>query len=116
MPPLMTPNGKQPLDLETVRKQLAAAGGRSYWEYLEKLSDTDEFSELMRREFPRHAAEWAGTLDRRSFLKLMAASLALAGLSSCATQPEEHIVPYVKAPEEVVPGKPLYFATAYVDD
>ncbi len=116
MPPLMNPNGKQPLDLETVRKQLAAAGGRSYWESLERLADTDEFGELMRREFPRHAAEWAGTLDRRSFLKLMAASLALAGLSSCATQPDERIIPYVRAPEEIVPGKPLYFATAFVED
>jgi molybdopterin-containing oxidoreductase family iron-sulfur binding subunit len=43
----------------------------------------------------------------------MAASLGLAGvgLSGCLRQPEEKIVPYVRQPEEIIPGKPLYFAT-----
>ena len=52
------------------------------------------------------------TLNRRDFLKLMGASLALAGLPACTRQPIEKIVPYVKQPEELVPGKPLFFATA----
>jgi len=112
----MNAKGKEPLDLEVVRAKLAAAGGRSYWRSLEELAGTDAFDEMLHREFPRHASEWSGALDRRSFLKLMAASLALAGLSSCATQPEEKIVPYVRTPEELVPGKPLYFATAHVHD
>src|SRR5437016_11603919 len=51
-------------------------------------------------------------LRRREFLKLMAASLALGGLTACTSQPPEKIVPYVKAPEDIVPGKPLFFATA----
>ena len=51
-------------------------------------------------------------VGRRSFLKLMGASLALAGVSACTRQPTEKIFPYVKAPELIVPGEPLYFATA----
>src|SRR5262249_48114912 len=64
------------------------------------------------QEFPRHASEWSDSVSRRRFLKLMAASLALAGLEGCAGKPKETIVPYARAPEEVVTGKPLYFATA----
>src|SRR5438552_1657357 len=58
------------------------------------------------------AGAWMDPLRRREFLKLMAASLALGGLTACTSQPPEKIVPYVKAPEDIVPGKPLFFATA----
>src|SRR4029077_9401973 len=51
-------------------------------------------------------------VDRRQFLKLMGASLALAGLGACTRQPAERIMPYVRAPEEIVPREPLFFATA----
>jgi molybdopterin-containing oxidoreductase family iron-sulfur binding subunit len=51
-------------------------------------------------------------VDRRSFMKLMGGSAALAGLAACTRQPKELIVPYVKAPEELIPGKPLFYATA----
>ncbi len=61
---------------------------------------------------PQHASEWDEGVSRRRFLELSAASLALAGLSACVKQPREGIVPYVKQPEEVVPGLPLFFATA----
>src|SRR5207253_398024 len=60
----------------------------------------------------RHPERYVRPLRRREFLKLMAASLALGGLTACTSQPPEKIVPYVKAPEDVVPGKPLFFATA----
>ncbi|MGA0368290.1 MAG: molybdopterin oxidoreductase, partial [Kiritimatiellia bacterium] len=60
----------------------------------------------------REEAEEAGGVDRRSFMKLMGGSAALAGLAACTRQPKELIVPYVKAPEEIVPGKPLFYATA----
>ncbi len=50
--------------------------------------------------------------SRRRFLSLMAGSLALAGLSACTRQPTETIMPYVDPPENVVPGKPKYYATA----
>src|SRR5262249_6128310 len=62
--------------------------------------------------FPRQAAPLDGEIDRRQFLKLMSASLALAGLSACTRQPAEEVVPYVRVPEEVVPGEALFFATA----
>ena len=100
------------LDLPAIRERLASARGREYWRGLEELADTEEFQSLLRREFPENASEWMDPVSRRGFLKLMGASLALAGLSACTGQPDERIVPYVKAPEEIVPGKPLFFATA----
>ena len=63
-------------------------------------------------EFAEGANEWPDELSRREFLRLASASLALAGLGACTKQPIEKIVPYVKQPEGMVPGKPLHFATA----
>ncbi|HBB90102.1 MAG TPA: molybdopterin oxidoreductase [Blastocatellia bacterium] len=85
---------------------------KKYWRSLDELADTPEFRELVAREFPQAAEEWNDPFERRTFLKLMSASLALAGLSGCAFQPPEKIVPYVTQPEEEVPGKALFFATA----
>src|SRR6266446_3728519 len=85
---------------------------KKYWRSLEELADAPEFREFVAREFPQQAEEWNDPFERRTFLKLMGASLALAGLSGCAFQPPEKIVPYVKQPEEEVPGKALFFATA----
>ncbi|HVJ85713.1 MAG TPA: 4Fe-4S dicluster domain-containing protein [Caulifigura sp.] len=51
--------------------------------------------------------------DRRHFLEVMGASLALAGASGCRPQPTETIVPYSKLPEQIVPGRPLFFATTF---
>jgi MoCo/4Fe-4S cofactor protein with predicted Tat translocation signal len=87
-------------------------GGKQYWRSLEELADTPEFREFVEREYPQHAEEWNDPFSRRSFIKLMGASLALAGLSSCVYQPAEKIVPYVNQSEDMVPGKPLFFATA----
>jgi MoCo/4Fe-4S cofactor protein with predicted Tat translocation signal len=87
-------------------------GGKKYWRSLEELADTPLFREFVAREFPQQAEGWNDPVERRTFLKLMGASLALAGLSGCVFQPPERIVPYVKQPEEQVPGKALFFATA----
>ena len=57
--------------------------------------------------------EWLDAVSRRGFLKLMGASLAMAGMTACTKQPLEPIVPYVKQPEDVIPGRPLFFATAF---
>src|SRR5207248_7876154 len=62
--------------------------------------------------FPEQASQWNDPKGRREFLKLMSASLALAGVSACTKQPPEKIVPYVKQPEDLIPGRPLFFATA----
>lgn len=105
---------KKPLDLQAVREILAAKQSQPYWRSLEQLADTESFQDLMAREFPRHASEMRDPATRRNFLKLMGASLAMAGLSGCSLrQPQEKIVPYVRLPEQVIPGKPLFFASAH---
>ncbi|HYR77220.1 MAG TPA: TAT-variant-translocated molybdopterin oxidoreductase [Pyrinomonadaceae bacterium] len=91
----------------------SASSGKQYWRSLEELADSPVFEEFVQREFPQAAEEWNDPFERRTFLKLMGASLALAGLSGCVIQPPEKIVPYAKQPEEEIPGKGLYFATAF---
>jgi len=86
---------------------------KEYWRSLEELSDSPVFEEFINREFPHAADEWNNPVERRTFLKLMGASLALAGMSGCVIQPPEKVIPYVKQPEEEVPGKGLFFATAF---
>ena len=66
---------------------------------------------MLHREFPAQASEWLDPVGRRNFLKLMGASVALAGATACTRQPDELIVPYVRQPEDVIPGKPLFYAT-----
>jgi MoCo/4Fe-4S cofactor protein with predicted Tat translocation signal len=109
----LTP-GNHRLDLSAVRAKLQASArsGKQYWRSLEELSNDPHFEELLHREFPRQASEWDESVDRRDFLKLVAASLALGGISGCGRAPEEHIVPYVKQPDGLVLGKPQFYATA----
>ncbi len=110
------------INFKILRERVLAPGDKSrqdacvpreYWRSLEELADSPILEEFVRREFPHQAEEWNDPFERRTFLKLMGASLALAGLSGCVIQPPEKIVPYVKQPEEEVPGKGLYFATAF---
>jgi molybdopterin-containing oxidoreductase family iron-sulfur binding subunit len=107
---------RKKLDLAAVRARLEGAHGRDYWRSLDELAATPEFQDLMEREFPRQAVGWSEDEDpvkgRRNFLKLMGASLALAGLSACTRQPNEFIMPYVRQPEDLIPGRPLFYATA----
>jgi MoCo/4Fe-4S cofactor protein with predicted Tat translocation signal len=100
------------MDLSAIRSRLAGADGRLYWRSLGELADTPEFRDYLHREFPEQASEWNDPKGRREFLKLMSASLALAGVGACTKQPPEAIVPYVRQPEEIVPGRPLFFASA----
>src|SRR5271169_1096448 len=101
------------LELAEVKQKLARAkSGPQYWRSLEELAQTDGFYEMLHREFPRQASVWPEGTSRRDFLKLMSASMALAGLSACVKIPLEPIVPYVRQPSEVVLGKPLFFASA----
>ncbi|HEY8514012.1 MAG TPA: TAT-variant-translocated molybdopterin oxidoreductase [Candidatus Binatia bacterium] len=99
-------DGRDPVALQQ-RQQ----GGRAYWRGLEELAQSEEFFEWLRAEFPQQA-QALDHVDRRQFLKLMGASMALAGLGACTRQPTEEVVPYVRPPEELVPGAPVYFATA----
>ena len=100
-----------PLDLAAVRKKLADKQGKQYWRTLEELSEDPHFADLMHREFPRAASQWDESVDRRDFLKLMGASLALAGMAGCGRPDEEFVVPYVKQPDGMVLGNPQHYAT-----
>src|ERR1700742_114826 len=102
----------QALTLDAARAKLAGQTGKTYWRSVDELADTPAFREMVQREFPAQAAEWIDPVSRRGFLKVMGASLALAGLSGCTKQPDEPIYPYVKEPEDLVLGRPVYFASA----
>jgi molybdopterin-containing oxidoreductase family iron-sulfur binding subunit len=87
------------------------------WRSAGQLEDTADFRQWLDREFPQGAAELAdgseSETSRRSFLKLMGASTALAGFGMVACRrPEAYIVPYTKAPEWVIPGKATYYASS----
>jgi molybdopterin-containing oxidoreductase family iron-sulfur binding subunit len=103
------------LNLAAIRARLEKARGREYWSSLEELAATPGFKELLDREFPQQAIGWSEDEDsvegRRNFLKLMGASLALGGLAACTRQPTEQITPYVRQPEDLIPGRPLFYAT-----
>jgi MoCo/4Fe-4S cofactor protein with predicted Tat translocation signal len=104
---------ESPMELAAVRAKLQSKPNKEYWRTLEELAGDPEFEELLQREFPRQApSEWDESVDRRDFIKLMAASLALAGLSGCGPSPQKYIVPYVKQPDGLTLGKPQYYATA----
>lgn len=97
---------------EEMRGQLEGKTGKAYWRSLEELSDTPKFQKWMEDEFPNRSSIMQ--INRRDLLKFMGASFALAGLAGCRGMflPQDKVVPYVKAPEEMVPGKPLFYATS----
>jgi molybdopterin-containing oxidoreductase family iron-sulfur binding subunit len=102
-----------PMTLASVRQKLKATKGKKYWRSIDELAGTPEFQQAVEREFPAAAQEWVDPVSRRGFMKLMGASMALAGLAGCTKQPDEPIYPYVKQPEDLVLGKPMYFASAH---
>ena len=98
------------INLDWLRQKLGEKTGKNLWRSLEEVAETPEFMSYLREEFPNGSAQDNDPSSRRDFLKLMGASLLLAAMPGC-TQPREKIVPYVKMPEEIIPGKPLFFAT-----
>src|ERR1700739_861617 len=108
------------LDLGTVRERIDAAiahdkaekTGPENWRSLEELAGSPAFQEALHREFPKGASEWLDKASRRGFLKVMGASLGLAGMTGCVKLPLEPIVPYVRQTENVIQGKQMYYATA----
>src|ERR1700733_11078038 len=105
-------NAKNSIDLAAARAKLAGAGATRMWQSLEQLSGTQTFEEFCDYEFPPSAGRGNDGINRRDVMKLMAASAAMAGLSACTKLPTEKIVPYVRPPEEIVPGRPLFYATS----
>jgi MoCo/4Fe-4S cofactor protein with predicted Tat translocation signal len=114
------PSPKGKLNLNSIRARIDQATvqdsgenpGPEYWRSLEELAGNEEFQDALHREFPKGASEWVDSVSRRGFLKVMGASLGLAGMTGCVRLPLEPIVPYVRQPENVVPGRPMYYATA----
>src|SRR5437764_11730264 len=109
------PTKRGTMDLNAVRAEIdeAAKTGPEYWRSLEELAGSEAFQQALHREFPKGASEWLDTVSRRGFLKVMGASLGLAGMTGCVKLPNEAIVPYVRQPENVIPGRPMYYATAH---
>jgi len=103
---------KPVLDLDKIRARLESAQGPQYWKSLEELAETKEFQAFVDDEFADRTPNWLDPANRRNFLKLMGASLAFAGVTACTKLPKETIVPYVRQPEEFIPGVPMYYATA----
>jgi MoCo/4Fe-4S cofactor protein with predicted Tat translocation signal len=114
------PSKRGQLDLNSVRERIDAAlahdaaekTGPEYWRSLEELAGSSAFQAALHREFPKGASEWVDSVSRRGFLKVMGASMALAGMTGCVRLPLEPIVPYVRQPEDVIPGRPQFYATA----
>ena len=106
-------NAGQPhVDVSALRKPAGNGETPRFWRGLDELADTPEFRDHKENEFPHGANDPDAKLDRRDLLKVMAASAAFAGLSGCTKLPTQKIVPYVRQPEEIIPGKPLFYATA----
>ena len=85
-------------DLDSVQNRLAGTRGPAYWRTLEELASTDRFRALLEQKLPSALAILDEGIDRRRFLGLLSASLALAGIGGCAQAPVEHVNPYVRAP------------------
>ncbi|MFZ0959896.1 MAG: TAT-variant-translocated molybdopterin oxidoreductase [Terriglobia bacterium] len=103
----------KPLDLVQIQAKLEQLPEKRVWRGLEELAGTPEYRDFLECEFPHDPRAEAKGVSRRSALKLMGASAALAGLSACTKMPDQKIVPYAQQrPEDFVPGKPLFYATA----
>ncbi len=85
---------------------------QSQWRSLKELSHPARADPAGRDEFPEGAGEWPPGFDRRGFIKLLGASLALGGIGGCMRRSNDRIVPYVNPPEDSLPGIPKYYATA----
>jgi len=106
-------NGVGPdVDIAALRHATSEGNTPRFWRSLDELADTPEFRDHAENEFPHGANDPGATLDRRELLKVIAASAAFAGLTGCTKLPTQRIVPYVRQPEQIIPGKPLFYATA----
>ncbi len=96
----------------TDRHEAAKFARAEYWRSADDLEKTPEFRALMAREFGPNAQELAEGEDRRTFIKLMGAGFALAGLAACRRWPETTIVPFAAANPGRVAGVPVHYATS----
>ncbi|HMS57183.1 MAG TPA: TAT-variant-translocated molybdopterin oxidoreductase, partial [Fimbriimonadaceae bacterium] len=103
---------QEQIDLQQIREKLSGESGGTYWKGLEEIAETPEYKQWLEDEFPNRSS--IPDIDRRGFMKFVGASLALAGLSGCRNLPQEKLIPHVKAPEDLIPGKPVDYASAFV--
>src|SRR5260370_14751297 len=96
------------LDVDIAALRHASSEGNTprFWRSVDELASTPEFRDHAENEFPHGANDPVGTLDRRELMRVMAASAAFAGLTGCTKLPTQRIVPYVRQPEQIIPGKP----------
>jgi molybdopterin-containing oxidoreductase family iron-sulfur binding subunit len=106
------PSQESKRNFALMRDKILSEGGKQYWRSIDEYVDSPEFEEFVKREYPVHSEDWNTSFSRRNFVKLMGATLAFAGLSGCVIQPAEKIVPYVRTTPDMLPGVPLFFATA----
>ena len=83
----------------------------TYWKSLNELAQNEEYKKFEEREFAENATELTDQVSRRSFLRVMGASIALAGFASCR-KPVQKILPYSEQPEDMVLGNPMFYATS----
>lgn len=100
------------IDIAALRKRLE--NGPDMWRSLDEIAGTADFRRFVEAEFPALVERLPANPNRRTLLKLMGASLSLAGLAACSRA--ESIVPYVRQPEILIPGKPVYYATTLSSD
>lgn len=103
------------LTLQTLREQLHNARGPHYWRALDELIEQPAFRAQLQQALPQlttlQPAEWQPAMGRRSFLKLLGASLALAGLGACSGPPPQQIVPWTRQPDDDSPSLPKFYTT-----
>ena len=96
----------------SIRAQLDTEPPARFWRSLDELSRTPSFRARLAQEFPDIASRFSAGVrsNRRTALKLLGASLLMAGVAACKAPAS--IAPYVDEPEHIVPGRPRFFATS----
>ena len=101
--------------MKTIPPQCPEPETVKYWKSIDQLQGTPEAQAWLDREFPAGASELTEGFDRRDFLKLMSASMALAGVGMMGAgcrKPEQKIYPFSKLPDGYIHGTARYYATA----
>ena len=99
--------------MSSINQNIQNGSGKALWRSLEDYADTPEFQELVHKEFPNHAPELFHSTSRRHFLKVMGASVALAGGLAGCRWPKETILPHTSRPEGRIPGVPVTYASCW---
>ncbi|HIC21800.1 MAG TPA: twin-arginine translocation signal domain-containing protein, partial [Planctomycetes bacterium] len=92
--------------MSSMNKEIGTKPGKALWRSLDEYADSPEFRTLLEKEFPNHAPELFHSTSRRHFLKVMGASMALAGVTAtgCRRWPQQQVVPFANRPGGRVPG------------